>query len=97
LSDLSACAHADADASSRAEQIEDAGLMARSAWSHLLCRSCWRLLQPNEDPHRFQTNGIPEELLQCCHCGAPAKDVWLRMDPKEMNCEGSGGVHEELE
>jgi hypothetical protein len=55
------------------------------------------MLQPNEDPVRFKANGIPEELRQCCHCGSPAKDIWVRSDPEEMNCEGSGGVHEDVE
>ncbi len=67
----------------------------KAVWNHALCMACYRLLEPAKDPVRYHSPDYPD--AECCHCGSEAEDIWYRAEPERMNCNGSGGVHAEVE
>lgn len=39
-------------------------------WTHVLCPTCWELLNPGRDPYRL----VQPDEETCCRCGAQTHD-----------------------
>lgn len=65
--------------------------MTRSAWTHVLCDSCWMVRNGEKLPHRvIGQNEEPQEI--CCDCGKACPGIYIRENPAAMRCDG---VHPE--
>jgi hypothetical protein len=59
--------------------------MSRSAWTHVLCDSCWAIRNGDRVPHVTvcDVNGD-----RCCQCGKDCRAIFIREDPALMRCKG---------
>lgn len=63
-----------------------------SKWTHVICRECWVAKHPDQDAHRIQ--GSP--VHACCFCGtATSSGIYVREDPKLVNCGGYALSHQD--
>jgi len=51
-------------------------------WTHAICDECWILKHPAREPVR-----IHGSTDTCCFCGSNSAGVYVRHDPKELNCK----------
>ncbi len=58
-----------------------------SNWTHNICILCYQKLYPGRTPVLVDN----DEVERCCFCGyMNTSGIYVRRDPKEMNC-----VHED--
>jgi len=61
-----------------------------SKWTHSLCETCYRLLEPGWEPVRL-VESIRERAV-CCRCQKSHQSgISYRGDPQRLSC---GGHHE---
>lgn len=61
-----------------------------SKWNHLLCRFCYRQLEPGRKPVTLKE----AEVDSCCRCTKDTSSgIYYRKDPETIYCRGVSGVH----
>lgn len=65
-----------------------------SGWTHRICGECYGKKHPERMPVRVL--GDPGGV--CCFCGKDAGGgIFVRADPRTINCKGKGPEHEDSE
>ena len=59
-----------------------------SKWNHSVCDQCFEKRQPGREPVRV--------VSICCDCGVQHRSgIYVRGDPKQSKCQGSGPSHDD--
>ena len=55
-------------------------------WTHRICEECWNKRNPDREPVKVKSQY--DELKPCCFCGKEtASGIFVRFDPKQLNCK----------